>query len=99
MGAHVSAACSCGDDLYRYLCAGLNETLVQLLPFFPATFLVPTDLAFQSMSAPDLALMGAKKDGLLQLMAFHVWFPAFTGTELKKALPGTTVCPTLALFQ
>lgn len=70
----------------------MDATLIRLLPLFNMTLLVPDDNAFKSISGPDLAAISSTSSGWLQLIAFHVIFPAYTSTDFKALPAGASVC-------
>lgn len=70
---------------------GLSARLANLLPFFGITVMVPQDSAWSKITPAQWKLINSKPDGLLQLVSFHCFFPAFTGTDLTNLPPLTQI--------
>jgi len=69
---------------------GFNQTLVSVLPQYSCTLFVPTNQAFNTISGPTEIIL-SKPKGLLQMMSFHLFFPAMKYADLAKVPGGTTV--------
>lgn len=69
------------------------DTIVRLLPYYGITLMVPDNKALEVLKDPSYGFIVNDASKLLQLMAFHVWFPAYPASNLTFSTIYSTVRP------
>jgi len=67
------------------------DTIVRLLPYYGITLMVPDNKALEVLKDPSYGFIVNDASKLLQLMAFHVWFPAYPASNLTFSSVYSTV--------